>query len=66
MGSGSFKNVIYKMCLEIIYHNFIFPTEIALTTKHSDIVIWFIKVKKSFHDWVNGLLWRKFRMGTSA
>ena len=28
-------------------HNFIFPTEIALTTKHPDIIIWSVKVKKS-------------------
>ena len=27
-------------------HNFIFPTEIALTTKRPDIVIWSIKAKK--------------------
>ena len=30
-------------------HNFIFPTEIALTTKCPDIVIWPVKAKKSFH-----------------
>ena len=29
-------------------HNFIFPTEIALTTKHPDIVIWSVKAKKVF------------------
>ena len=29
-------------------HNFIFPTEIALTTKRSDIVIWSVKAKKVF------------------
>ena len=29
-------------------HNFIFPTEIALTTKHLDIVIWSVKAKKVF------------------
>ena len=29
-------------------HNFIFPTEIALTTKCPDIVIWSIKAKKVF------------------
>ena len=28
--------------------NFIFPTEIALTTKRPDIVIWSIKAKKVF------------------
>ena len=38
-------------------HNFIFPTEIALTTKCPDIVI---------HYWVNGSFWRKFRLDTSA
>ena len=27
-------------------HNFIFPTEIVLTTKHPDIVIWSVKAKK--------------------
>ena len=27
-------------------HNFIFPTEIALTTKRPDIVIWSVKAKK--------------------
>ena len=27
-------------------HNFIFSTEIALTTKHPDIVIWSVKAKK--------------------
>ena len=27
-------------------HNFIFPTEIALTTKRPDIVIWYVKAKK--------------------
>ena len=44
-------------------HNFIFPTEIALTTKRPDIVIWSVKVKKkSFRYWVNGHLWRKFRL----
>ena len=35
-------------------HNFIFPTEIALTTKRPDIVIWSVKVKKGFRYWVNG------------
>ena len=29
-------------------HNFIFPTEIALTTKRPDIVIWSVKAKKVF------------------
>ena len=29
-------------------HNFIFLTEIALTTKPSDIVIWSVKAKKVF------------------
>ena len=29
-------------------YNFIFPTEIALTTKRPDIVIWSVKAKKSF------------------
>ena len=29
-------------------HNFIFPTEIALTTKRPDIVIWSVKSKKVF------------------
>ena len=29
-------------------HNFIFPTEIALTTKSPDIVIWSVKAKKVF------------------
>ena len=29
-------------------HNFIFPTEIALTTKHPDIVICSVKAKKVF------------------
>ena len=29
-------------------HNFIFPTEIALITKHPDIVIWSFKAKKVF------------------
>ena len=29
-------------------HSFIFPTEIALTTKRSDIVIWSVKAKKVF------------------
>ena len=29
-------------------HNFIFPTEIALTTKCPDIVIWSVKAKKDF------------------
>ena len=47
-------------------HNFIFPTEIALTTKRPDIVIWSVTAKKSFRHWVNGPLWRKFRLGTSA
>ena len=47
-------------------HNFIFPTEIALTTKCPDIVIWSIKAKKSFRYWVNGPFWRKFWLGTSA
>ena len=27
-------------------HYFIFPTEIALMTQHSDIIIWSIKLKK--------------------
>ena len=27
-------------------HNFIYPTEIALTTKHPDIIIWSVKAKK--------------------
>ena len=27
-------------------HNFIFPTEIMLMTKHPDIVIWSVKAKK--------------------
>ena len=43
-------------------HNFIFPTEIALTTKRPDIFIWSIKAKKVFVI----ELWRKFRLGTSA
>ena len=29
-------------------HNFIFPTEIALTAKRPDIVIWSVKAKKGF------------------
>ena len=29
-------------------HNFIFPVEIALTTKRSNIVIWPVKAKKAF------------------
>ena len=29
-------------------HNFIFPTEISLTTKHPDIVIWSVKAKNVF------------------
>ena len=29
-------------------YNFIFPTEIALTTKRLDIVIWSVKAKKVF------------------
>ena len=29
-------------------HNFIFPTEIALTTKYPDIIIWSVKAKKVF------------------
>ena len=29
-------------------HNFVFPTEIALTTKRPDIVIWSVKAKKKF------------------
>ena len=29
-------------------HSFIFPTEIALTTKRPDIVIWSVKAKKVF------------------
>ena len=29
-------------------HNFIFPTETALTTKRPDIVIWSVKAKKKF------------------
>ena len=29
-------------------HNFIFPTEVALTTKPPDIIIWSIKAKKVF------------------
>ena len=29
-------------------HNFILPTEIALTTKRPDIVIWSVKAKKIF------------------
>ena len=32
----------------VCMYNFIFPTEIALTIKHPDIVIWFIKAKKVF------------------
>ena len=47
-------------------YNFIFATEIALTTKRPDIVIWSVKTKKSFRYRVNGPLWRKFRLGTSA
>ena len=47
-------------------HNFIFPTEIALTTKRPDIGIWSVKAKRSFRYWVNGHLWRKFWLGTSA
>ena len=47
-------------------HNFIFPTEIELMTKRPDIVIWSVKAKKVFRYWVNGPLWRKFRLGTSA
>ena len=31
-----------------IEHHFIFPTEIALTTQHPDIVIWSVKLKKGF------------------
>ena len=46
-------------------HNFIFLTEIALTTKRPDIVIWSLK-EKSFRYWVNGPLWKKFRLGTSV
>ena len=41
-------------------YSFIFPTEIALTTKNPDIVIWSVKAKKSFRYWVNGPFWRKF------
>ena len=29
-------------------HNFIFPSEIAFTTKRPDIVIWSVKAKKVF------------------
>ena len=29
-------------------HNFIFPTEIAVTTKRPDIVIWSVRAKKVF------------------
>ena len=50
-----------------LIHNFIFPTEIALTIKRPDIVIWFVKAKKKkIRYWVNGPFWRKFRLGTSA
>ena len=49
-----------------IFFNFMFPTKIALTTKHPDIVIWCVKAKNGFRYWVNGPFWRKFRQGTSA
>ena len=29
-------------------HHFVFPTEMALTTQHPDIVIWSVKLKKFF------------------
>ena len=32
----------------VLKHNFIFPTEIALTTKRPDIVLWSVKAKKVF------------------
>ena len=32
----------------VLKHTFIFPTEIALTTKRPDIVIWSVKAKKVF------------------
>ena len=52
-------------------HNFIFPTEIALTTKCPDIVIWSIKAKKVFiielmvpfeenFDWAHQCKWEKY------
>ena len=34
-------------------HHFVFPTEIVLTTQHPDIVIWSVKLRKSFHYFVN-------------
>ena len=30
MSSGSFKNVIYKMCLEIIYPMYVYKKNLAL------------------------------------
>ena len=45
--------------------HFVFPTEIAFTTEHPDIVISFVRLKKNRY-WVNGPFWRKFRLGTKA
>ena len=33
MGSGSFKNVIYKMCLEIIYLKYKYEHDLALNNQ---------------------------------
>ena len=47
-------------------HNFIFPTEIALTTKCPNIVIWSIKAKKIFITELTVPFEKKIRLGTSA
>ena len=54
-------------------HNFIFPTEIALTTKRPDIVIWSVKAKKVFvieltvpyeenFDWAHRVSWKNMKI----
>ena len=45
------KPLLLEGCTDLhvatdLKHNFIIPTEIALTTKHPDIVIWSVKAKK--------------------
>ena len=47
------KPLLLEGCLDWhvatdLKHNFMFPTEIVLMTKHPDIVIWSIKAKKVF------------------
>ena len=46
-------------------HNFIFPTEIALTTKRPDIVIWSVKVYEENFDWAHQRKLEKYENNVS-